>query len=398
METESQTSYRAALRSLLAETVTPYVEEWERTQTFPRAVVRQLGEQGLLTPCLRRTESNNARTLPLDARMFSILIEELARTRCFGLTLTVSIHVGVFVPLIQRLAQPSLRESLVRDALSGRLLGTIAATEADVAGSDFMGMTCNAELNAGQIVLDGHKHYITNAAVADYVIVFARRRPGRHFTNFCAVLVPTDRPGVRCTPLEMAVMRTAVISRIEFDQVLLPDSYLLGRAEFGMNYFLQHIAVERLSGGVWAVAVAEQCLEQAQRAAAERQIGTETLWERSAVRQRIAQAVVQTTLLRAAVEQLIADAERTCQIDSFSSAVVKAAVAPAMETVIGTCLQLQGARGLEAHNPLLRLLNEFRVFGVAGGSTETMLEVIGDLWAQRALQPATPEPAVTALR
>jgi citronellyl-CoA dehydrogenase len=385
---DSETTYREALRAFLKEAVYPQVEDLERQQIFPRTIVQQLGEQGFFTPCLQPAEARNARTLPLNARMFSILIEELAKTRCFGLTITVSIHVGVFLPLVQRLAHPTLRESLVQDALCGKVIGTIAATEANVAGSDFMGMECSASVDAEQIVLNGHKHYITNAAVADYVIVFARRRPGRHFANFCALLVPTARAGVSSARLDMAVMRTAVTSRIEFDHVVLPSTYVLGRKELGMNYFLQHIAVERLSGGVWAVAVAEQCLEEAQQYASERLIGEETLWERSAVRHRIAQAVTQVTLLRALVEQVVADTDHTRIVDPFNSAVIKAAVAPAMESVIGTCLQLQGARGLEAHSPLLRLLNEFRVFGVAGGSTETMLDVIGELWAQRALQAA----------
>jgi alkylation response protein AidB-like acyl-CoA dehydrogenase len=109
------------------------------------------------------------------------------------------------------------------------------------------------------------------------------------------------------------------------------------------------------------------------------------------VRHRIAQSVVQVTLLRALVEQALAATDRTRLVDPFNSAVIKAAVAPAMEAAIGACLQLQGARGLEADSSLLRLLNEFRVFGVAGGSTETMLDVVGELWATRAMQASGAE-------
>jgi alkylation response protein AidB-like acyl-CoA dehydrogenase len=385
-------TYRAALRDFLAREVAPHVEEWERSQFFPRDVVRELGRAGFFAPCLRPTARGQA--IPLDIRFFSVLIEELALTRCFGLTLTISIHVGVFLPLVQRLAQPAIRDQLVTAALRGAALGTIAITEAGSAGSDFMGIESCAEFQADRIVLSGHKSYITNAAVADYVIVFARHQPGRHFTNFCALLVPTDRPGVRSARLEMAVMRTAVISEIAFDQVTLDPSALLGRKQLGMSYFLQHIAVERLSGGIWALAVAEHCLEQAQRMTVRRQIGAETLWERSSVRHQIAQAVAQVTLLRALVEKVVAEMDRSGIVDPFQSAVLKAAVAPMMEQVIGLCVQLQGARGLTAHSSLLRLLNEFRVFGVAGGSVETMLDVISESWAQRAAQAAEAELAV----
>ena len=383
---DSQTAYRMALRALLQENVYPYVEDWEKTQTFPRHILHMLGQEGLFAPCFPTVTATDAQKLPLQVRMLRILIEELAKAYCFGLTLSVSMHIGVFLPLILRLAQPEVRDLLLEPTLRGEALGTIAATEANVAGSDFMGMECTAQFKPECIVLTGHKHYITNAAVADYVIVFARWRPGRHFANFCALLVPTRLAGIRSTPVPMAVMKTAVISRIEFHDVELPLCYLLGRKELGMRYFLQHIAIERLSGSIWAAVVADQCLAETQRYTTQRYVEQKTLWSRSSVSHRIAQSVVQVTLLRALVEQSLAQIDENGDIDPFAAAVMKAAVAPMMESIMGTCLQLQGARGLEAHSPLLRLLNEFRVFGVAGGSTETMLDIIAELWAQRCAQ------------
>jgi citronellyl-CoA dehydrogenase len=389
--TTTRTAYRDRLGTFLHSYVYPYVAELESTHTFPEEIVRQLGREGFFTPCIRE-ERETKQKLPLNVGTFGILIEELAKTKCFGLTLTVSMHVGVFIPLISRLAHPDIREELLYRALRGEILGTVAATEARVAGSDFMGMESTVTFESDHILLDGQKHYITNAAVADYVIVFARQRPGRHFTNFCALLVPTNLPGIHRSRIDMAVMQTAVTSHIDFEHVRLDPLYQLGRKGLGMQYFLQHIAVERISGGVWAAAVATQCLEEAQRYAMQRVIGTQTLWERDAVRHRISEAVTAVTLLHHTVDAAIAEADRDGQIAPFTSAVIKAAVAPMMEHVIGTCLQLQGAYGLEAQSPLLRLLNDFRVFGVAGGSTETMLDVIAELWADQAARAVERAP------
>jgi alkylation response protein AidB-like acyl-CoA dehydrogenase len=374
--TYTTSSYREALRAFLQAEVYPHVAALEQGAIFPREIVQRLGGNGFFAPCVQLGASNGQK-LPLNATLFSILVEELAKTLSFGLTLSVSMHVGVFLPLVLRLAHPTIREQIVEGALRGEILGTIGATEAGVAGSDFAGMETSVAVEPDRLIVNGQKHYITNAAVADYVITFARWRPGRSFANFCAVLVPTDRPGIEASRIDMAVMRTAVISAISFDQVALEPVYLLGRKELGLRYFLQHIAVERLSGGVWAAAVAEQCLEEAQRYANDRVVGERSLWSRSAVRHKLAEAVVQVTLLRALVQQSIAHVDRDGLVDPFQSSVIKAAVAPAMEQAIGLCLQLQGARGFESNHPLLRLLNEFRVFGVAGGSTETMLEMIG---------------------
>lgn len=378
--------YRASLRAFLEREVYPYVEEWEKGGVFPRQVISSLGEQGLLAPCFPPKDGVRDHTFPLLMSAFRILIEEFAKTLCFGLTLTVSMHVGVFLPLLLDVASESLKDQLVEKALRGEILGTIAVTEYDVAGSDFMGMECTATVDQQKMVLNGQKHYITNAAVSDYVVVFARWRPGRHFTNFCALLVPTKTAGIHHSVVKMAVMKTAVISHLEFRNVELPSSHLLGRKELGMRYFFEHIATERLSGGIWAAVVAEHCLVETQRYVRGRHRGESTLWELGAVRQRLAQALVQVKLLQSLVERTLAKTDEMGYVDQFDSAIVKAVCAPMMEMVIGTCLQLHGARGLEAQSSLLRLLNEFRAFGVAGGPTETMLDVIAELWAKQTIK------------
>lgn len=384
----SETEYRQALREHLKGEVYPRAHRIESGGAFPHDIVRGLGAAGFFASCLRHDAPSSQ--VPLEVGFFRVLIEELAKTGCFGLTLSVSMHVGVFTPLVARLAHPAQRDALVARATAGEILGTLAATELESAGSDLMGMQTAAEFRDGGIVLTGAKHYITNAAVADCAVVFARWRPGRHFTNFCALLVPLEAPGVERARIPMAVMTSAAVSRMCFAGVELPPTGLLGRKELGIRYFLEHIAFERLSGGIWAVAAAEQCLEEAQRHAHARVVGEETLWERGSVRHRVAEAVVQVTLLRGLVDRVVEGARRTGTLEPLESAVMKASLGPCMESVIGRCLQLQGARGLEADSLLLRLLNDFRVFGVAGGSTETMLDVIAEQWAQRAAHAAPP--------
>jgi alkylation response protein AidB-like acyl-CoA dehydrogenase len=226
MGTEAQ--YRADLQAFLTQRVIPQVAQWEREQTFPHAIVHELGQQGFFRTCLHSTDLKQ----PLQMRMFRILIEELAKTYCFGLTLTISMHVGVFLPLIIHLAHPQLRATLIEQALDGDILGTMAITEDIAAGSDFMGMASTVCYEDDTLVLQGQKHYITNAAVADYVVTFARWRDGRHFANFSAILVPTAHPHVQRAPIPMAIMKTAVISHIDFEQVRLPAHYLLGRDEY----------------------------------------------------------------------------------------------------------------------------------------------------------------------
>jgi citronellyl-CoA dehydrogenase len=355
-----------------------------------RNFVTALGRQGFFADLLTGSgDADKPPIWPIDIPSFAALIEQLALTRHWGLTLGIALHAGVFLPMVARLAHPDRRNVLVQAAAAGEVLGTVAVTDADAAGSDFLGMGTTATFDGAVIRLSGEKTFITSATIAEYAVVFARWRPGRHFTNFCALLVPIQHPGVSCEPISMGVLRGAGIGRLRFDNVLLPAHALLGRREFGMRYFLEHVSTERLVAGVWAVAVAEQCLRETQRYAVERSIGAETLWHRSAVRQRFARALVDFVQLRALVDETIQSAGNG-PLDSLRTTVIKAAVPELMERLIGTCLQLHGAQGLQSNGDLLQCLKEFRAFGIGGGSTETMLELVADLWPSSL--PAGGEP------
>lgn len=357
-----------------------------------RAALAQLGDVGALRRCVRPQAERGTEAGVVDLPAFTVLVEELALTSDFGVALAVGLHVATFTPLLARFGG-EVWADLLDAALDGRALGALAFTDAGAAGSDPLGMTTTVRPgdDDGALVLSGHKVYVTNVPGADATVVFAAREGAAAFGRISALLVPTDLPGVSATARPMAVMRSAAVGDLAFHDVALSPDHVLGRPGRGLQYFVEHIGVERLMGGIWAVAVAHQCLAEAQRHTAQHHIGGVALWQNEAVRQRLASAAVRTELLSAAVERATDRAVATGRVDPYDAAVVKAATAPVMEEVIGTCLQLRGARGLEEGSDLLGMLVDFRAFSVAGGTTETMLGVVADhLEEQRPRPPRGP--------
>jgi alkylation response protein AidB-like acyl-CoA dehydrogenase len=372
------------LRSFLAEFLSPdVVSEINNADEPRRDLIAAIGERGFLANCFESQVTQE----PLRIRFSELesFINQLALTKYWGLTLSSALHVGVFLPMLSRLARSDHHREVVRLGLKGELLGTVAATDSQAAGSDFMGMETTATFEGSTVRLQGQKTFITSATMADAAIVFARWRPGRHFANYCALVVPTDLAGVSSEPIAMGVMRGGGIGRLRFDDVKLPKDAVLGRREFGMRYFLEHIATERLIGGIWASSVAKQSLFSTHSYLAAHHVGEQTLWTRDAVRQRFASAVVEYMQLRALVDETVRNADIAGSVDPLRATSIKAAVPGVMERIVGTCLQLRGARGLLADSELLRSLTEFRAFGIGGGSTETMLEIVADLWASSSM-------------
>lgn len=346
-----------------------------------REAFAQLGADGFFRACF--AHEDRSRRCRLHWPTFAELVRELATGSDFGLTLCVALHVGVFVPMVWDLASPGAREGVLDDALDGRVAGSIAATDLGVSGSDLPGTRTSVVFRESDLEVTGAKEYIAHVPGADYAALLARWRDGRHFTNFCALLVPLAGEGITVEELPMAVMRPAPVGRIRLDGARLPADLLLGRRGLGLRHFVDYIAHERLAGGIWAAAVLERCLADARRSAAARTVGEASLWENPSVRQRLAKAVVSLRLLQSAVDAAV---DRACGEGprALDCNVVKAAAPGVAEEVVGVCLQLEGARGLERGSRLLRLLVEFRTFGIGGGATETALEAVASAWADPA--------------
>jgi citronellyl-CoA dehydrogenase len=291
--------------------------------------------------------------------------------------LSYVVHTATAQPLVARLGGDRFPE-LLRAARAGHAVGALAATDADVPGSDLPGMATAVAIAADRLVLSGAKTWITNAVFADFFVVLARHRAARHPASLSLVLVPADAPGLRRTPVASPVMAGAGIGTVTFDGVELTPAHLLGRPGRGFTHFAQQMAVERVAGGIWTVALAERVLAQTVQALQGREVDGRTLWQRSAVRHTLARAAVRVRLLEALVEDVIAVARRTGALSVPDTAVVKATVGPTANEVLDACLQLAGADGLTWARGLLTLLADVRAFGIAGGSTETMLDVVAD--------------------
>jgi citronellyl-CoA dehydrogenase len=364
---EPGTARRASVRDAVAEAARAAAAS--SLDAAARRMLREIGDAGLMRACLGEPER------PLRMERFRELVGALATGAPAGLALPCVVHLATFLPLMRRMGGAD-HAAVVEGAAGGSVVGTIAATDAGSAGSDLLGMTTRVELGSSRLVLHGAKEWITSATFADQLLVVARHRPERHFASFCLVLVPADAPGVSRSPLDSAAMAGAGLGRIVFDEVTLPLTALVGRPGRGFVSFMEQMAAERLAGGIWTAALARRLLERTVRHASGRRIEGRTLWERSSVRQELARAAVEVTLLEALVDRLVSLGERGERLPLAETAALKAALGPLVVRTVERCLHLHGAQGLASESGLLALLEDVMAFGTAGGATETMLDLV----------------------
>jgi alkylation response protein AidB-like acyl-CoA dehydrogenase len=209
---------------------------------FPREAWRacaEFGIQGLPVPAELGGAGSDVLT--------TALVMEALGYGCHDNGLLFSLNAqmwSVQLPLVT-FGTPAQQQAYLPGLVSGDIIGGHAMTEPD-SGSDALHMRTRAERRGGHYVLNGAKQYITNAPVADVLLVYAAAadRPG--IAGLSAFLVDAATPGLEMTSgFEKMGLRTSPMGEIALTDCLVPAESRLGPEGAGMAIFNSSMEWER---------------------------------------------------------------------------------------------------------------------------------------------------------
>ncbi len=181
----------------------------------------------------------------LDADAVLATLEGLGEgTGNAGFLLGMGAHSFAAGAAVSRFGGDAQRRTLehMRD---GSVIAAFAASEPD-AGSDVMSLRTRYAAAGDAYVLDGTKHFVTNAGLADCFVVFASREPRLNWRGVAAFLVPRDTPGLSLGPPQRPVGLTGCsVGTVHLDSAAVPGSAMLGRPGQGSLVFRHAIGWER---------------------------------------------------------------------------------------------------------------------------------------------------------
>ena len=177
----------------------------------------------------------------------TVLVMEALGYGCQDNGLIFSLNAQMWsieLPLV-KFGTPAQQQAYVPGLVSGDLIGVHAMTEPD-SGSDAFSMRTRAERVGDDYLLNGTKLYITNAPVADVVLVFASH-PGRSKqAGISAFLVDKGTPGLSVSrSLEKMGLRTSPMGEVVLADCLVPAGKRLGPEGAGMAIFNSSMGWER---------------------------------------------------------------------------------------------------------------------------------------------------------
>ncbi len=358
---------REQVTRFVAREVEPHAAQWERDGMVPRAVLRRMGEAGLLG-LMFEPEYGGAGADALSNLAFA---DALADSTFGGFVITVLVHTDMASPHLHHAGSPAQKARWMPGICRGEIITAVAITEPG-AGSDVAGMRSTARRDGDDWVIDGSKTFITNGAHADLVFVAARSGPGRRDISIFAV--EKGRPGFSVgRQLDKTGWRCSDTAELHFDACRVPASHLLGAPDKGFYAVMKNFQTERIALAAMAVGHCRQAIRLALEHVKTRQAFGAPLWDQQTIRQRLAMCDAKT---RAAEAYAWHCAWRITQGHDIVQDVslLKALTGELVNEVTATAQQFHGGMGFMTGTPVERLWRDARVLGIGGGATEVMLE------------------------
>ncbi len=369
--TDDLEAVRAQTRTFVEREIVPNAAPWEK-EGVPRQVLDNMGALGFFG--LRIPEEYGG--VGLGALASVVFAEELGRSTYGGFTITVLVHTDLAAPYVLNFGTPVQKAHWLPRFATGQAIAAIAVTEPD-AGSDVAAIRTSARREGDGFVINGTKMFITNGDSADVVFVAAKTNPdvkGSRGMSIFAVEKGT-RGFSTGRVLEKMGWRASDTSELIFDDVWVGDDSLIGEENRGFYYIMENFQNERLAIMGQALGEAQRALELTVAHVKERRAFGSPLWDKQAIRQRIA---MRQTEIDAGRELTYRAAWLTDQGEDAVREVseVKAYVGELANRVLYDCVQFHGGMGFIAETTVERLYRDVRIASIGGGATEVMLDEV----------------------
>jgi acyl-CoA dehydrogenase len=362
---------RQTVRRFIGEEVAPYADDWEDKGMVPRAVLRQMGELGLLGIRFESAYGGSE----LDTLSTVVLAEELGRSSFGGFAITVLVHTDMAAPHLHHAGSAEQKRRFMPDIVAGRRIAAVAMTEPD-AGSDLASMRTTARRDGDEWVLNGSKMFITNGVHGEIFFVAAKTGEAGRNHQISMFIVEKGTPGFSVArPLKKHGWLSSDTAELVFDNCRIPSANLLGEENKGFYALVKNLQNERIVLAAQAMGEASRAIEITIDWVTQRKAFGATLWDKQAIRHRLAMLSARVEAAKALIYNTAwRDAQKHHVV--LEASMLKALCGELVNEVMYDCLQFHGGMGYVRETAIERMTRDARIQSIGGGATEVMLDEI----------------------
>ena len=371
--TEEQTLLIDTAKRFVEEELYPYEEEVEKSDEvrieLRQQIIAHACEVGLYAANMPEDLGGGG----LDVLSMCMLDRELGRA-------SMALQYSVARPSnILQGCVGEQREKYLFPCIKGEKTDCLAMTEPG-AGSDVRSMSCKAEAAGNDFIINGTKHFISHADVADFVILFAAtgvedsaRGQRKKITSF---LVDIGTPGLTVRKgYDNVSHRGYHNSILEFDDCRIPSSQVLGKVDHGFEVANDWLGNTRLQVASICLGRCDRAFELSCEYAATRMQFNQTIGKFQGVSFKLADMEMRRRAAELITYQAAAKADQNAMND-MDAALAKLSATEALAFIADEAIQIHGGMGLMSDLPLERIWRDARIERIWEGTSEIQRLII----------------------
>jgi isovaleryl-CoA dehydrogenase len=368
---ETADMIRETTRRFSADKIAPLAAKVDADDWFPLELWPQMGELGLHGI----TVAEEYGGLGLGYLDHVIACEEVSRASA-SIGLSYGAHSNLCVNQIHRWGNAEQKAKYLPKLVSGEHVGSLAMSEAG-AGSDVVSMKLRADAVDGGFRLNGTKFWITNAAYADTLVVYAKTTPDAGSKGITAFLIEKDMAGFAIgQKIDKMGMRGSPTAELVFNDCFVPAENVMGPLDGGAKVLMSGLDYERVVLSGIQLGIMQACIDVVVPYLQERKQFGKAIGSFQLMQAKVADMYVALNSARAysyAVARAC-DAGRTTRFDAAGAILLASENAV---KVANEAIQALGGAGYTKDWPVERYLRDAKLLDIGAGTNEIRRMLIG---------------------
>jgi len=366
---ESADMIRETTQRFAADRIAPLAARIDADDWFPQSLWPEMGELGLHGITVAEADGG----LGLGYLEHVVAVEEVSRASA-SVGLSYGAHSNLCINQISRWANAEQKAKYLPRLISGEHVGSLAMSESG-AGSDVVSMKLKARETDRGYVLDGTKFWITNAAYADTLVVYAKTGEGSR--GITAFLIERDMPGFSIgQKIDKMGMRGSPTAELVFDGCEVPAENVMGPLNGGVGVLMSGLDYERAVLAGIQLGIMQACLDVVVPYVRERRQFGQPIGHFQLIQAKVADMYVALNSSRAYVYAVArsCDAGRTTRFDAAGAILLASenAVKVSLEAI-----QALGGAGYTKDWPVERFMRDAKLLDIGAGTNEIRRMLIG---------------------
>jgi len=368
--TDTQREIRDLARRFAQEKMKPVRAELDKTGEFPHALMKELGELGLMGVYIPEEYGG----LGGGIMEMCIVVEELCRVDGAAGLCYAACGLGTF-PILLGGTDEQKKKYLPR--LAAGEIAAFAITEAS-AGSDSSNVKTRATRDGDDYVLNGTKQFITNGSVAKVYSVIASTNPVKGARGLSAFIVEDGTPGFTYGKIEDKMgIRCSKTAELVFQDCRVPAANLIGGKEgYGFIHTMRTFDRTRPGVGAQALGIAAGALDESLEYARSRIQFDAPISSFQAVQTMLADMAIQVEASRTLIYQAARAADAGVKNTSAIASMAKVLASDTAMKVTTDAVQIFGGYGYMKEYPVEKMMRDAKITQIYEGTNQIQRLVI----------------------